>query len=913
MPTVLVIDDDTGVQLSVRSAVPEWTVLCAHDGVTGLDLVRQHLATLDVIILDVKLPDLDGRAVCVQIRALSPTIPIVPHTAWRDTLPFLHELHCAPPLPKPALPAQIVAALRAALAMPRVPPAPSALLAWAQAQAAELEQAARSRRCHIRVAVLTACDLLRNGLCVAVAEAGGVVVTAAASLAALAQALPTLPITTLLTDTTMELDAVLDLAQSYAVPVLVVAPGAAVAHSIAPMVQGLVLMPVATATLAEALAAVAAGQRYCDPRLHADPFADLELRAIEREMLVLVAQGHRHAAIAQALHLAPTTVRQYLSRLYTRLGLNDLYALQQWAVARLRQRGGGGAAPPGERMWAANGYSDEAIAHALAAADYVAAARLVEHLAESMWLRGETARLLHWLDALPDDLVRTRPRLCLARGWTLLTAGQLGAAETAVQAAERALGSPVAAPAALHEGPILPAELAAGGRATQHGVSGDLLGMAAAIRAIVAVLREVDRSTAEHARRTLERLPTADVGGMAALNLGFAYWAHGAVAPARQAFTRAAAISRAAGDRNGEALATCFLADLLAQQARLHQAADLYAQALDLAAGQHAVATSYAAIGMGGLLYEWNDLAAALRALEDSIAAATQAGAVGVVLTGSITRALAQQAQGDAAGALATIEQAVHLAQRSHVPRFVGYVAAAQARLWLAQGQIATAARWAQEHGLGADDAFGHFREVEYLTLARLFIAQGAVGDALRLLDRLRQSAAADGRTGRVIEVLILMARAWQAGGAEERALGTLQTTLELAAPGGYLRSFVDAGAPMAALLAQAVSHSAAPDYVRSVLAAFPATMNAERGTMKEEMAMHPSAFSVQSLVEPLSQRELEVLRLIAAGMSNKEIARQLVLTVGTVKWHIENLYSKLNVCSRTQAVARARALGLLA
>jgi LuxR family transcriptional regulator, maltose regulon positive regulatory protein len=251
------------------------------------------------------------------------------------------------------------------------------------------------------------------------------------------------------------------------------------------------------------------------------------------------------------------------------------------------------------------------------------------------------------------------------------------------------------------------------------------------------------------------------------------------------------------------------------------------------------------------------------------------------------------------------------LAQRYNSPYWVAQAAAAQARLWIAQGQLEAANRWAQAQKLDVADKLDYLEEVETITLARLLVAQGKLDKAVVLLERLLEATEAGGRTGRVIEILALQALAYQAQGEADQAISSLEQALALAEPEGYVRRFLDEGGPMIELLAAVSGRRLAVNqaYIDSLLAAY---------RKDQEKALHHlppvggSSLSPHPLIEPLSERELEILRLIATGRSNSEIAEALFVTVGTVKWHLNNIYGKLDVRSRTQAVARARELELL-
>jgi LuxR family maltose regulon positive regulatory protein len=219
---------------------------------------------------------------------------------------------------------------------------------------------------------------------------------------------------------------------------------------------------------------------------------------------------------------------------------------------------------------------------------------------------------------------------------------------------------------------------------------------------------------------------------------------------------------------------------------------------------------------------------------------------------------------------------------------------------------------WARERGLSADDDLSYLREFEHVTLARVLIAEyrsdlvdGSIIEAMELLERLLRAAEEGGRTGSVIEILALQALAHEAQGDIPSAITPLQRALVLAEPEGYVRIFVDEGQPMARLLYEALSLGIAPHYVRQLLAAFPSAEPVQAASLKTQVPQ-------SDLIEPLSERELEVLQLIAKGLTNQEVATRLYLSLHTVKVHARNIYGKLGVKNRTQAVAKGRALGIL-
>jgi LuxR family maltose regulon positive regulatory protein len=344
-----------------------------------------------------------------------------------------------------------------------------------------------------------------------------------------------------------------------------------------------------------------------------------------------------------------------------------------------------------------------------------------------------------------------------------------------------------------------------------------------------------------------------------------------------------------------------------ALQGRLHQAATTYRQTLELATTSGMAATPWigvAQVGMGEVLREWNELEGAEDLVRRGIAHCTDvAGLAEMALDGSLTLARILQARGDTDGALAVLQQAEAFGRDGHVAQSAERVAVARARLWLTatQGDVAAAWHWATagEEVWRADENPGYVGLLERLTLARLHLIRGRRDEAAALLQWLLGRAEAGGLTGCVLEILALQARLFWQQDHVAQAMTALSRALALAEPQGYVRFFVDEGTPMVALLRQAQARGVAPAYVAALLTAC--------GSAPQ--APSPAA---PALVEPLSTRERELLRLLAAGLSTPEIAAQLFITAGTVRNHLKSIYGKLAVHSRLQAVERARALGLL-
>ena len=316
-------------------------------------------------------------------------------------------------------------------------------------------------------------------------------------------------------------------------------------------------------------------------------------------------------------------------------------------------------------------------------------------------------------------------------------------------------------------------------------------------------------------------------------------------------------------------------------------------------------------MGLAQVAYQRNELDVALGHVTEGIALCRQFVHTAPLAEGLTTLAWIRHATGDPAGALDAIGAAMRAA-----PGPVGLlnpVPAQRAWLQLAQGDLAEAARWTQENGLGAGDEADYLRELGHLVLAQLLLAQERAGEALALLDRLHTAALGQDRTGSVIEIGALRALALSASGDEAAAVTSLSDTLSLACPQGYVRVFADKGPPMAALLARLVAaerggHTAEARVPLGCLARLQRAFDADhtRAGGAERTAVVPG------LVEQLTSRELEVVGMLAAGRPNQAIASELVVTVDTVKKHVSHVLGKLGAVNRTEAVARARALGLI-
>jgi LuxR family maltose regulon positive regulatory protein len=468
----------------------------------------------------------------------------------------------------------------------------------------------------------------------------------------------------------------------------------------------------------------------------------------------------------------------------------------------------------------------------------------------------------------------------------LLGEGKLEDADARLRDAERWLG-----PQAANAGMIV----------LDEGQFRHLPGAIAVHRAGLALLLGNLALTEEHARRALDLTPEDDYlgrGGAAAL-LGLAAWATGDLEHAHQSYAAARASLRRAGHHADALGCTIALADIRIAQGRLREAMRTYEEALQLAAEQGGPVlrgTADMHVGISGLHRERNDLQAAMQHLVTSQELGEHTGLPQNPYRWRVAMARITEDRGDLDGTLDLLNEAERLYVGDFFPN-VRPVSALKARVWVAQGRLHQALEWTLRQGLSIADDLSYLREFEHITLGRLLLARHTTPEAMGLLERLLRAADDGARTGSVIEILVLQAIGYQIQDNIAAALLPLERALTLAEPDGYLRIFVDEGPAMAALLQVAAKQKTAPEYARRLLAAFALPRNRTRVT--------------QALLEPLSERELDVLRLLGTELDGPDIARQLVVSLSTVRTHTRSIYSKLGVNSRRAAVSRADELNL--
>ena len=552
------------------------------------------------------------------------------------------------------------------------------------------------------------------------------------------------------------------------------------------------------------------------------------------------------------------------------------------------------------------GLADDAVRHAVAAGEMIWAARLIERHFDAVYnLHGEAATIQRWLSAMPADLVRSRPRLLLAQVALAEASGRVEAVEGLLDDADRAL-------ARTADEPFEPSA----GRAASM-----LVNVPATIalhRCYLAQLRGDAEGTVAFASRALAESGEGEwlVRSTAQGFLAVAEWLRGRLTEAERAFVSGIAGWRAAGQHTATAWGCYQLGQVQRAQGRLDAAVRTCQQALEATAGPGPTplpAAGPAYVGLGEVAYQRNELDTALRHVTEGIALCRRFVYTAALATGLATLAWIRQATGDPAGALEAMGEAELAAPGP--ASLLNPVPAQRARLLLAQGDIAAAAAWTKQRGLGAGDEPSYPQEPEHLVLVRVLLAHGRPGQASELLERLHTLATAQQRAGSRIEVQALLALALAGSGEEASAVAALAQALTLACPEGYVRVFADEGAPMAALLgrliaAQRTQQTAADGiplaYLGRVARAF------GLGTAPTGPRGRAGTAVVAGLFEPLSDRELEVLRLLAAGKPNQQIAEELVVALSTVKKHVTHILDKLGAANRTEATARARELGLL-
>ena len=523
-----------------------------------------------------------------------------------------------------------------------------------------------------------------------------------------------------------------------------------------------------------------------------------------------------------------------------------------------------------------NGFQLEAFRHAAAANEIDRAQRLIEAKGMGLHLPDATTVVLSWLDSLPASVLDARPYLRWKHASLLLIMGQTSGVEERLQATETAL-----------------AAAALSGAEPDDKVR-DMIGKIAVARADLALMQQRPEIMLVQAQRALEYLHAENLGyrSEAIRFMGHSHFLRGDRNAAGRAYAEALSLGKASGDISTTLFATTLLAQVQVLENQLYLAAETYQSVMPQMSEYSPANAGVVHEGLAGIYYEWNDLDTAEQHGLQSLRLARQYDQlVNRLLTIQVLLARLKLACGDVDAAAALLAEAQQTAYQKQFTIRLPDIAAVQVLVLLRQGQVEGAAQLAQQYELP-------------LSRARVLLAEGDPAAALSVLGPFRAQMEAKGWEDERLRASVLEALAHHAQRDRDRAVQALEDALAMAEPGGFIRLFVDEGAPMRRVLTDAAERGVIPDYVGKLLAAF----EAERPQPEPEAVASPG----QPLSEPLTERELEVLRLIADGLSNQEICERLFLALDTVKGHNRRIFSKLQVQRRAEAIARARELGLL-
>jgi LuxR family maltose regulon positive regulatory protein len=524
------------------------------------------------------------------------------------------------------------------------------------------------------------------------------------------------------------------------------------------------------------------------------------------------------------------------------------------------------------------------------------------------WQRGEHGKLRRWVQALPEKLLLTEPQLGIIRAYYLHTNGEYASCEQLLQIIERILNPDSysdQAGSSPEQKRLLDIERL------------KLSGRLSTIRALICSFEGDINGIIKQANRALEYLPEQDLTwrNLSAFALGDAHSYLGDMAATYDARLTWLRACEAEGNVNHIIVAALKLASTLREQGELYRSRDLCNDQIRLAEKNNLAEISF--VGcirtiLGEVLAELNDLERAIQHAGQGIKIA-EGGQNLVFLSMSYLYLMRVfYSKKDLAGAKEVFDKVLHFERETTIPTWLSsQMASWQVKFWLLQDDLEAVSNWADKHGILVNDGqhthegIDYFSMIDYIVYARVLIAQDRMEETIQLLRHLYKTAEKSGRISRSIEIKMLQALAYQSTGQTEQAMESFEHVLNLAEPKGFIRIFVDEGPPMASLLYEALSRGISPAYIQQLLAAFPIPEPEE--TVSTEQQVDQSG-----LIEPLSEREIEVLELLAKGLTNQVIAKKLFLSPHTVKVHTRNIYGKLAVNNRTQALDRARTLGIL-
>ena len=544
----------------------------------------------------------------------------------------------------------------------------------------------------------------------------------------------------------------------------------------------------------------------------------------------------------------------------------------------------------------------EAIDHAILGGAHSRAAQLIEQRSEEIFEQFQLNTLVNWIQVLPQNIRESRPALNMIYAWALLALGQFKETEDCLQEIENAIGE------TSDVSPQILEKLEANAR-------GALLEILT-IRSVIAINQFDIPKTLELSQLVEPWLidneqphlfnPALSLRTVVLFNLGLAYEFSGDDLAAETAFQEAADLSIEQENIHILPVAISHLGQLQVLQGQLHQAKKTYQQALTSGAkitGKHSPIAGIAEIGLGNLYYEWNDLERSYHHHQAGIELGKQWNNSEILLAGYLGLCLLEKSQGNFVGAFALLQELEVILKDNQAQMLLPSVHAFRARLWIYQENTADANRWLQSANLQLDGALTYLQESDFITYARFLIAGQKWDDAEVLISRLLEFADSGKRNARIIELLILQSLVRQGRGQSRLAEETLARALAIAEPEGYIRSFLDEGPALVAILYKLVLNEASVStYARKIL----------RDFGMQETATKEKEISKNGLIEPLSDRELEVLQCLVEGLSNREIAHKLTVSLSTIKTHTRNIYGKLGVNSRTQAIAQAKTWGLI-
>jgi LuxR family maltose regulon positive regulatory protein len=535
------------------------------------------------------------------------------------------------------------------------------------------------------------------------------------------------------------------------------------------------------------------------------------------------------------------------------------------------------------------GLHREAIRYSLEGRDYEGAAESISAIAVDILQKGQHTEIVKWIDELPEELVNEQPYLCVLHAWSLQLTGDLETAEDRLVKAEIALKE---------------------GKCKTDGDLNLIQGLIDSRRAYSSFMRGEHKKTITFAQKAVDGLPSDAnlIRAQTALYQGIAYRYSGQMDLALAVYTGILPIPQSIAGSSIAAFCYLHLGDLYSELARLHKAKEIYEQGLRMIERQFGHSevpfSGYFYVSIGQILRQWNQLEDAYQLTSKGLALCRDWNVADILAFSYLEFAYINQAMGEDEQALESLEKATGVFRRISAWG-VDIAEANQAKFDILNGNVASAESWVRRNDLEGIRDFRFHRDLEYLVLARALLSLKRFKEAQALLEIIIHNSIKAGRAYAELEGHILVALAFSAQGDLNRALAHLEKALAIGEPEDFIRIFIDEGDKMAQLLYQALQAKIAPEYVQRIMNSFAIDESYPSAAGK-------SSTRQSSLIEPLSEREIEVLELIAKGLTNQVIADRLVLSLHTVKAHTRNIYGKLDVHNRTQAADRARSLGIL-